>query len=348
MERTAPAAKKTKGKKINDLLTTIKELAPNVTIEKTEPIFYNIKKLVTPPQVIYRMDFRGYRYYYRFENGEPVFYTSVTTVIKNTLPTSPHLISWLVSKGEDEGKDIADERAHYGTFLHQEFGVLLMTGKYDLDKLSKRLQDYAIKEKIIIKPDWEGELKRDMMALAQFMIDKKVIPLAIEVILWHPTDLYAGALDLVCEMDYEEKGFFGETYSSGVRKGEQKESKRLVRIPAIIDLKSGRKGFYESHQIQLGAYREMWQIHYPNMPIKHLFNVSPKDWRTTPSYNLTEQSEAKAIGKLPYLTALNKLTESNKNTTSTILSGIIGVRNDLSSNIKEKTLVELVKGEPAE
>ena len=84
------------------------------------------------------------------------------------------------------------------------------------------------------------------------------------------------------------------------------------------------------------------------MPIKHLFNVSPKDWRTTPSYNLTEQSEAKAIGKLPYLTALNKLTESNKNTTSTILSGIIDVRNDLSSNIKEKTLVELVKGEPAE
>src|SRR5690606_1373581 len=146
-----------------------------------------------------------------------------------------------------------------------------------------KLEAYATKEKITPKSDWITEIKKDILAFAQFMIAKNVKPIAIEIVLFHPEDNYAGAIDIVCEMDEEEKGFFGETYASGARKGEPKESKRTIRVNAIVDIKSGRKGFHESHEIQLHAYKEMFQVHFPDVPIHRVYNWSPKDWRNTPS-----------------------------------------------------------------
>lgn len=310
-----------KVKSIKEVLETIKTITQDTTIEKMTPMYFDSTKLLSQPAPLYRLDSGSHRYYYRFDGEEPIFYTSVTTLIKNTLPTSPHLIKWLIDKGGDAGKDEALERAHYGTFMHQCCGELLINGKFDLDEMPKKLQQFATKENIIPKADWLENLKKDVLAFAQFMIDRNVHPLAIEVCLYHPTDGYAGAIDLACEMD------FGHG-----------------RITAIVDLKSGRKGFYESHEIQLRAYQEMWQIHFPGRPIDKIFNWSPKDYRgVKPTYNLKDQSESKSIAKLPFLVGLSKIETDKREDTITIVSGKIDVTKGLEDNITEKTFVQLVK-----
>ena len=332
-------------KKLSQLLNLdIKEIATGITSEKMSPMFFDATKLKYQQEPLYRLDSSGHRYYYRFNGEEPEFYTSVTTMIKNTMPTSPYLIKWLIDKGGDEGKDEAEERAHYGTFLHVQCSELLINGTYDLDKLSEKLTIYLTANHIPIdRIKWADELKKDVLAFAQFMIDCNVKPLAIEICLYHPTDGYAGALDIVCEMDLIEKGFFGETYLSGANKGQPKESKQSRRIRAIIDIKSGRKGFYESHEIQLCAYKEMWNMHFPDFPIDKFFNFSPKEWRSTPSYNLKDQTDSRNAQKLPHLVALAKIEDSKRDNKLTIIKGNIDLVKGLADNIEELTFIELIK-----
>ena len=104
-------AKKTKS--IKEIVeSSIKEIADGITIEKLSSIFFDATKLKYQPEPIYRLDSSGHRYYYKFnKDGEPEFFTSVTTLIRNTLPTSPHLIQWLVSK-QGAGKEETEERAN--------------------------------------------------------------------------------------------------------------------------------------------------------------------------------------------------------------------------------------------
>lgn len=335
---------KKKEKTILDLLleSLIKTVADGITVEKLSAMFFDVTKLKGQPDPLYRMDSKDNRYYYRFDaEGEPIFYTSVTTMIRNTLPTSPYLIKWLVDKG-GTGADEAKERADYGTFLHVQIAELLINGKYNLDSLSEKLTLFLI-GKTDAKENWVDELKKDILAFTQFIIDFNVKPLAIEICLYHPTDGYAGAIDIVCEMDDEEKGFFGEIYASGANKGQPKESKQMRRINAIVDIKSGRKGFYESGEIQLKAYYEMWSIHFPDVPIIKYFNWSPKDWRVIPSYNLKDQTDSRNLIKLPYLVSLAKIEDQKRNNSITIVSGIIDILEGVGRNISEKTFIELVK-----
>jgi len=338
--------KKRVNKKLSELLqiNTVKEIATGITTEKLSALFFDATKLKYQPDPLYRLDSSGHRYYYRFNaEGEPEFYTSVTTLIRNTLPTSPHLIQWLVDK-RGEGKDEAEERANYGTFLHVQCAELLINGTYDLDKLSEKLTIFLTSKNIPLdRLSWADELKKDVLAFAQFIIDTNCKPLAIEICLWHPTDGYAGAIDLVSEVDLEEKGFFGEKYLSGANKGQSKETKQLKRVRVIIDIKSGRKSFYESHEVQLKAYNEMWNIHFPNFPIDKVLNFSPKEWRTTPSYNLKDQTNSRNASKLPYLVSLAKIEDSKRDNTITVVSGKVDLLKGLQSNISEMTFTELIK-----
>lgn len=324
-------------------LTEVKELASGITSEKLSAIYFDLSRLKHQPEPLYRMDSANHRYYYKINpDGSPTFYTSVTTMIKATMPTSPHLIKWMVEKGGEDSKEAVESASFYGTFLHAQCGDLLMTGKYNLDDLPKKLAEMAVKEGVTVKKEWPDELKKDVLAFAQFMIDTDCRPLAIEVILFHPTDGYAGAIDLVCELNIEEKGFFGEVYASGANKGQPKETKQTRRVNAILDIKSGRKGFYESHEVQLQAYYEMWQVHFPDIEIERLYNWSPKEWRSTPSYNLKDQTESKSRQKLKHLVELAKIEDTRKDKKLTLVSGLIDLTKGVAGNIEEVTFDQLV------
>jgi len=111
------------------------------------------------------------------------------------------------------------------------------------------------------------------------------------------------------------------------------------RINAIIDLKSGRKGFYESHEIQVQAYKEMFNIHFPEVTIDRPL-IGPQNFTgVTPTYNLKDQTEAKSMAKLPYLVALAKIEEDRREKSIMIISGTVEPAKGIEKNIKETTLI---------
>lgn len=308
------------------------EIAPGMTVEEMTAIFFN-GALIEPPYKIWQLNSKGHRYYYKFDDdGTPEFYPSVTTILSQTLPKSEFLIKWIADKGIEEADRYKAERAAYGTFMHAQFEELIINRNYDLDGLKDKLKNYI---KINRLPAdfiyYAGDLKKDVLAFAQFVMDYDVRPLAVEIALVHPIYNYAGMIDLLCTM---------------LVKPGAKE-----RINAIVDFKSGRKGFYEEMEIQLYMYKMMWEANFPDMPITRIYNFSPKDWHKKPTYNLKDQTNSPNADKIPYLLGLAAVEDAKRDNTFTAVFGEISLDNepDLKNNIVSLTLAELVKSKaPAE
>lgn len=326
----------------------LEEIAPGMTVEQVQAEYFNEDALQEQPEPVYRLDSSGHRYYYTFdEDNEPRFYVSVTTLIKQTMPTSPALLKWIADMGYEESQRFAAERASYGTFMHAQIAELIINRSYNLNGLKNRLKLYIESEQLPADfINYADDFKKDILAFAQFMKDTKLKPLAIELVLTNPIDGYAGAIDLCAEITIEEKGFFGETYKTGANAGKPKESKQERTVRAIIDFKSGRKGFFPEHEIQLHAYKEMWNMHFEAFPVERVYNWSPKDWRgTTPSYNFKDQTDSMNAKKLPYLIELARIEEEKRDNTFVSCSGIINLDKEsgLENNIVELSLSEAVK-----
>ena len=313
--------------------TGVFEIIPGMTVEEMTAMFFDEKTLIEPPYKVWQLNSKGHRYYYRYDDaGNPEFFPSVTTILSQTLPKAPHLINWIANKGIEEAERYKGERAAYGTFMHAAFEELLINRAYDLDGLKGKLKEYI---EVYRLPDdfiyYANDLKKDVLAFAQFVLDYDVRPLAVEIALVHPYYKYAGMIDCPCTM----RAKIGSD----------------DRINAIVDFKSGRKGFYEESEIQLGMYRDMWNVNFEQFPVNRIFNFSPKDWRKKPSYNLKEQTESPNIRKIPYLLEIAAIEDEKRDNTFTAVSGEISLDNepDLTNNIVSLTLAELVKSKaPAE
>lgn len=324
-------------------------MAENIklSVEECKALYFDPKALLEPTRKLYRLN--GYaagRYYYCLnEMGEPQFFISVTNMISQTLPTPEALTKWIAGLGYDQSKAYALERADYGTFMHILFTKLLIEKTLDMDSIDDELIQYLQEQgqPRTLFTEWIDELKKDVLAFAQFLKDYKVKPLAIELILASEEGGYAGAIDLICEMTIEEKGFFGEVYKSGENKGKPKETKREIRINAAIDNKSGRKGFYEAHEIQLQAYRNLVHENFPDLKIDKVYNFAPSDWRTAPSYKLKDQSESPNLEKFDYLVALANIEMSKREKQVIRISGTLDLEKDLTEAYEEVTISSLVK-----
>lgn len=313
--------------------TGVFEIIPGMTVEEMTAMFFDEKTLIEPPYKVWQLNSKGHRYYYKFDdNGNPEFYPSVTTILSQTMPKSEFLIKWIAEKGIDEAERYKAERAAYGTFMHAQFEELIINRFYDLDGLKAKLKDYIDNNKL--PADfiyYADDFKKDILAFAQFVLDYDVKPLAVEIALVHPVHNYAGMIDLPCTM---------------LSKPGSKEY-----INAIVDFKSGRKGFYEEAEIQLHLYAMMWNENFPDIPIDRVFNFSPKDWRKKPTYNLKDQTDSPNAKKIPYLLELAAIEDEKRDNTFTAVSGEISLDNepDLTNNIVSLTLAELVKSKaPAE
>lgn len=307
--------------------TGVFEIIPGMTVEEMTAMFFDEKTLIEPPYKVWQLNSKGHRYYYRYDDaGNPEFFPSVTTILSQTLPKAPHLINWIANKGIEEAERYKGERAAYGTFMHAAFEELLINRAYDLDGLKGKLKEYI---EVYRLPDdfiyYADDLKKDVLAFAQFVLDYDVRPLAVEIALVHPYYKYAGMIDCPCTM----RAKIGSD----------------DRINAIVDFKSGRKGFYEENEIQLGMYRDMWNVNFEQFPVTRIFNLSPKDWRKRPSYNLKEQTDSPNIRKIPYLLEIAAIEDEKKDNTFTSVNGMVLLDNapDLTQNVISLSLAELIK-----
>ena len=303
-----------------------KEVFPGMTVEEIRAVFFNADALKEPPYRVFQLNSDGYRYYYRFnEKGEPEFYPSVTTLLKQVMPTPPALLDWMVANGKDGGTEKRDIAAAYGTFMHGQFETLIINRRYDFDNVPAVLLAYMEREHVpeSLFSQWVVKVRKDVLAFAQFVKDYNVKPLAVEIGLVHPKFHYAGCLDLPCVMT---------------------DPKTAKTFTAIVDFKSGRKGFFEEHELQLHLYREMWNVNFENVPIERVFNFSPKDWRTKPTYNLKDQTDSVNAKKLPYLLALATIEDEKRDNTLTIVRGVLDLdKGKIADNVFTLSLSELIR-----
>lgn len=303
-----------------------KEIAPGMTVEEIRALYFNADALREPPYRVFQLNTDGHRYYYRFnEAGDPEFYPSVTTLLKQVMPTPPGLLDWMIANGKDGATEKRDLAAAYGTFMHIQFERLIINRRYDFDNVAPVLLEYMERENLPerVFAEWLPKIRKDVLAFAQFVRDYNVKPLAIEIGLVHPGGHFAGCIDLPCVMTDPKTG-------------------EVFR--AIVDFKSGRKGFYEEHELQLHLYRDMWNVNFPDMPIARVFNFSPKDWRTKPTYNLKEQTDSVNARKLPYLLALASIEDEKRDNTLTIIRGVLDLDGGkIADNILTLSLAELIK-----
>lgn len=303
------------------------EIFPGMTVEEMRSLYFDANALHEPAYRVFQLNSDGHRYYYRFnEAGEPEFYPSVTTLLKQVMPTPPALLDWMMANGKEGAVEKRDLAAAYGTFMHIQFETLIINRRYDFDNVPALLLDYMEQENLPEKvfSEWCVKIRKDVLAFAQFVRDYNVVPLAVEIGLVHPEFHYAGCVDMPCVMT---------------------EPKTGKKFTAIVDFKSGRKGFFEEHELQLHLYREMWNVNFPDVPVERVFNFSPKDWRgPKPTYNLKDQTESVNAKKLPYLLALASIEDEKRDNTLTIVRGQLDLDNGkIADNILTLSLAELIK-----
>lgn len=248
--------------------------------------------------------------YYTMLDNTPRFYISLTTLTKGTLPTSDILIKWIADMGYDNAKRYMKERAEYGTLMHYAYGEFIMNKKFDFDTVDQFIKgaiSMGVVDGSYYKEEWEDELVKDVASFAQFCYDKKVKPLAIELVMVSK-DGYGTMVDLVCEMHEEIDGLdYDKPYKTGPRKGKPREIKIKRDITALINFKSSKKGFHDEHEIQLEFEKRLFEENYPDIKIDAIYNFAPADWRGKPTYKLKDQSDSLDAKKADYLLGLARI-----------------------------------------
>lgn len=278
------------------------------------PEFFDADALHVPAEITYRVDNQGERLYARATADGMRIVPSVTTILR-LMPKGDHLMKWAADNfnSYDESREFVQIRAEYGTFMHILFKEILLgnTLSMNVDALGESFKNHL--ESIgasAAKHDLKQvgrDLRQDLFAFVKFCLDYKVRPLAIEYIVFG--EKYAGAADLVCKMTLRSertikpKGTFeGLPF---MRYDSKQPGEKVVveekEIIALLDFKSGRKGFHDDNVLQLHALRELWNAERPEHPIERIYNFGCKNYRLplgkSEPYNLKDQSKNEELFK---------------------------------------------------
>ena len=343
-----------------------------LTVSQIKAMHFADDALMLSPFPLYRYEYKGDRFYYYIDPNEgnfevlkggetithnpPVhFAVGVTTLTRRTIPQNEGLVKWIANMGYDAAIAYRDQRAKYGSLMHTCYATMLIKKVFNLDLLPEVVQNYCRVNSITVnEAAWVDDLKQDVLAFATFLHEYQVKPLAIELSLVSPRLGLAGTQDLFCEMDFEEKGFFGEVYASGINKGQPKETKRIVRTLAIVDFKSGRDTTGGIHNAaQLAALKMIFRDNYPAyagkrsiivyQPAVRLYNFHPKDWRKVPTYTLVDQTDAFSEGAVMNCLGLyHEFEPAPEDKTVVEMFGTINLENP-GENFTTKVIKEVVQ-----
>lgn len=249
-------------------------------VEEIKADFIDKEYIVEPTYTMSRVDVGGSRHYIKEDDGVLTQAPAFTTIMNKVASTSPFLVQWQVEKGKEKAKWFLENSANYGTYFHVLCGQYLCGQSIPLSSRSLMVDMQVFFEKKNLDfsecQKWMKEenrdLRKDIYGFSRFCRDYNVTPIAIEYPMM--TGRYACTLDIVCEMDYKKE-----------------------RITALIDIKSGQKGFYESHEVQLEAQKQAWNSEFPDRQINRVFNYGSHKYRlplsskVTP-YKLKDQTES--------------------------------------------------------
>lgn len=249
-------------------------------IEELKSLF--VDPVLIAAEKVERIEIAGLRHYRRC-NGK--VHKSLTTFLDTVLPSNKFLNKWrenlAVELGSSEkASDYVNSTADYGSALHIAVADFIQKGECDWFDVETFFMSYlqgcdfkanTLKAATI-------ELIHDFAAIIQFLYDYRVKVYAVEI----PVFLEAGIatlIDLVVEMD--------------IKKYDKTPFENRERHNAIINLKSGKKGFYETHIFQLEGEKRMWNETYGHiLPIFEVYNLAPTEWRNGPDYKIKCQTEA--------------------------------------------------------
>jgi hypothetical protein len=247
-----------------------------------------------------RMDISGRRYY---QTKAGRFYTSLTTFLGMSLPTSKILLNWQIAKALELGSQELEEEyveatADYGTGLHVAVAEFARRGYVVWSEFEFWVYDWirqsGFGEKSIHLA--ANELRNDFAAMVEFIYRYDVEIIAVEIPIYSDELGVASASDLVVRMRQP-----NDKYED------------LGKIKAIINLKSGKKGFYDTHEYQLCGERLLFNELYGEAygKIDYVFNLAPNNWRTSPTFKLKDQTENANLLQDNFL-FYNKIAWNNK------------------------------------
>ena len=322
----------------------------DVTIEVLQSEYLNKDELQAPPVELSRIESHNIRIYYGYNEGVLEFFPGLTGFLSKVLPTPQELIDWLVMMGKEAAAAYVKERTRYGSLMHGQFVPLLVDNKYDLDSTYDVIhQACRVSGLQVDEVNWSRELKRDVLAFAQWMDEYKVIPLAIEVPLITRKYGIATLVDLVCKMTISTKGFWGEEYKSdtktGFKKGDPRETKQDCEIYAVVDFKSRKKPYVtRADELQLAYSVEMVKENYPELKDEEfrMFSWHPKAWKTAPGSHFTEHTSKHTIRELELYSELYYLTNDVYKYSRMSFQGTVEVGGDLSENYTTRSLSEII------
>jgi hypothetical protein len=253
-------------------------LEPLYMNEDFSKVFNNIAQI--NGERVRRMDISGRRYY---QTKAGRFYTSLTTFLGMVLPTSKILLKWQIAKAIELGsQEVADEyveaTADYGTGLHIAVAEFVRNGHIMWHEFEFWVYDWLNQAGFGGKSIdlAANELRDDFACMAEFLYryDCEIIAVELPV---YCTDLgIATAIDLIVRMNNPT-----DRYKDG------------NKITAIINLKSGKKDFFETHEYQLCGERMLFNQLYGESfgKIEYVFNLAPKNWETKPDFKLKDQTK---------------------------------------------------------
>jgi len=274
----------------------------NIKPEEVKALYFDEKSIILPSYNLYQLNSPGgNRLYYAeipTQTGTRLsFYAGVTTLLGMTVKEADSLAIWRENIGRQEAERYMNERAKYGSLLHTIYTRLVIDNMFDLDQLYMLTKTYCEKNDMEFREDWSYDLQKDVTAFARFLKEYDVQPVMIEAPMKSDIFGFAGTCDLLAWITIEVKGNWGETYKSGANVGQPKETKKPLRVLALIDYKSNRSGsFYLSHELQLKMYDMLVRENFPQFAEAEirLYNFSPKDWKTEPGYHLQNRPTSTA------------------------------------------------------
>jgi hypothetical protein len=210
---------------------------------------------------------------------------SLTTFIgkSNVVDDSTLLNNWRGKALEELGSnskvdEFVDMTASFGTILHVCVGNFCKSGIVNWLELEFEIYD-MLKAKgfsgdVLMRA--QRELIRDFACIVEFFHQYKVEVLAVEIPVFYKK--IATCIDIVAYMNAIPNKEIGD----------------CDRDRCLINLKSGKKGTFSSHQMQLlgelKCFNETFKMPFGGA-IKKVYNLCPTDWQTEPSFKLYDHSD---------------------------------------------------------